>query len=107
MLTPMTTATAIPTVEVTGTYVLDPETEDLIWGDQLEEGMVVLIEDAVICRTDSHGGLKKRWETVKWCQVTSLRRQGDSIRFIGVYDDGAKAARRYHQDYAWFVKKPR
>lgn len=98
-------------------YTMDPETEDLIRGDALQNGMVVMIEGNVV-REDPESGRDSKYararlmENNRWCEVTDLRFRGydspDSSRlttFIGVYADGTKASRSFSTSYAWFVKK--
>jgi hypothetical protein len=100
----------IPTTQVEGTYLIDPETEDLIWGDELQEGMVVLLEDAFLGR-GRLGKDKADLERVRWCLVTKLRFEdahggsGRLSKFIGVYGDGSKASRVYNTSFAWYVKR--
>ena len=92
-------------------YMMDPVTEDLIRGSELKEGMVVLIEDALV-REDpkkldeentSRTNVLRIWDTSRWCMVTKLI-QGDVMSFIGVYGDGTKMSRMYSDRYCWFVK---
>jgi hypothetical protein len=102
-------ATLIPAATYTDLYVMDPETEDLIRGDELANGMIVLIESES-CRS---GPLP--WETDstaalvagRWCRVDKLRTEPGvmpMVSFIGVYQDGSKFTRRYGQAHSWYVK---
>ena len=95
-------------------YVMNPETDDLIRGDKLREGMIVLLEG---CRmrqdpknfetTDSAYNRQKALETSRWCTVTDIQtRSGDGrvMSFIGLYADGTKFERTYNEFFCWFVK---
>jgi hypothetical protein len=91
----------ISPIQFTGPYLMDPETEDLIFGDDLCENMIVLVESQ-LCR---HEEIAPDIFAQRWCQVTRLRRTAEHATFIGVYADGSKATRRYHLSHNWFVKK--
>ena len=92
-------------------YLNDPETEDLIFGDQLVEDMVVLIEGRLSranpdnYQTTSPHDQHRIQETARWCRVISIRREDGVITFIGEYGDGTKLKRSYHYSFAWYVKK--
>jgi hypothetical protein len=102
-------------------YEMDPEFDDLIFGTELRDGMVVLIEDSLLrgdperaFRGDTPLGEKyeiaRCREANRWCTVTRLSlapRAGYEplVRFIGEYADGTKAIRQYSSDYAWLVKR--
>lgn len=98
-------------------YVMDPKTEDLVYGDELRDGDVVLIETGLV-----RFSIPKNWaevreyervkilENSRWCVITKLRRTpgyGDHnsiLNFIGVYEDGTKMSRSFSESYAWFRK---
>lgn len=97
-------------------YRMNPETDDLIpFGDQLVNGMMVLIESNDF-RTRADRPLED-WELERalvnnrWCEVSNLRisppRHDNPVlvEFIGVYEDGTKAKRAYSYSYSWYVKK--
>jgi len=97
-------------------YDMDPEFDDLIRGDELQDGMIVLIEEmredpSRLLHDEEHPYVLKRIrETARWCTVTKLRfvpypDAGQLVEFIGVYADGTKASRRYNESWFWFVKK--
>lgn len=90
-------------------YVMNPETEDVLpTGEQLRNGMIVLIESA-----ESKAGLEYAIEPVKlanarktnrWCEVSELRIWPNSqITFIGIYADGVKCQRTAPVRDAWLV----
>lgn len=99
---------------VKGVFKMDPREEVLLRGEQLDDGMRVLIEDSL-----TRGGTYRGWsetddyqnqrliEGARWCTVKDLRRSPDNlevISFIGHYDDGHEAKRSYHKSYMWYVK---
>lgn len=97
-------------------YTMDPETEDLIYGDKLENGMVVMIEASLVrgsVDSTSKYEQERALTANRWCEVTELRvrpRYGEEgpdplIKFIGLYADGTKRERTYSGGYCWFVKK--
>lgn len=97
-------------------YVMNPETEDLVYGDELRDGDIVLIEAGLVRKS-----LPKNWaevrdyeriqalENSRWCVITKLRRSpvydhNVILNFIGVYEDGTKMSRTFSESYAWFRK---
>lgn len=98
-------------------YMMNPWTEDLVYGDELRDGDTVLIESGIV-----RYSIPKNWaevneyervkilENARWCVITKLRRTpgyGDSnstLNFIGVYGDGTKMSRSFSETYAWFRK---
>lgn len=106
----------IPAEYLESFHRLDPATEDLIYGGELKEGMIVFVEASPF-----NVDLKKYFETPeeerskydeekvekdhRWCLVTKLSNYGEIVKFIGVYADGTKHSRMYNRSYAWFVKK--
>ncbi len=101
----------VPVAFVPLNYLNDPETEDLIFGDQLVEGMVVLIEGTLSRANPDHYQTTNPYdqhriqETARWCRVITLRRERDIITFIGEYGDGTKLKRSYNYCFTWYVKK--
>ena len=99
-------------------YVMDPKTEDLVYGDELRDGDVVLIESGLVrfsipknwAEVSEHERVKTL-ENSRWCVITKLRRTPVAvmssaliINFIGVYDDGTKMSRSFSEWHAWFRK---
>ena len=100
----------IPVAFVPLNFTNDPETEDLIFGDELTEGMVVLLGGMTRFNPDNYESAsqyeKNRiLETARWCRVVSIRREGSVTVFIGVYGDGTKHKRSHKNSFAWYVKK--
>lgn len=87
-------------------YPMDVETEDVLYAADLAEGMMVLRE----ANRDKVG---PGWEhnninaltNNRWCTVTDLRFDEDTMYFIGVYADGYKVVRQCGQMAGWYVKK--
>lgn len=96
-------------VYVSRFYEMDPQFEDVIFGADLRDGMVVLLEDHLLRgeldRMDEKYEMARVREANRWCTVTRLTRSGPLVRFIGLYGDDTKLVRSYHADYAWIVKK--
>lgn len=95
---------------------MDPETEDLIRGVDLKNGMFVIIERGYATRAPLDGAttpyeIEKIQIDNRWCEVTNVsftRRRNDNplVSFIGVYADGSKVTRTYDAiHYGWVVKK--
>lgn len=89
-------------------YRYNIEIEDVIYGDELENGMVVLIEYSNrswerSIDPNAEGLLTKN----RWCSVTKIRKAQDDrdVVFIGEYADGHKSVRRYDKTTGWVVKK--
>jgi hypothetical protein len=102
---------SIPEAFVPYAYTNDPDTEDLIFGDMVQIGMVVIKADAVF-RGNPDGiemkSLSERTEILKdarWCRVEDIRRRGDHLTIIGLYADGSKATHMISDDFGWYVKK--
>ena len=98
-------------------YVMNPVEDELLWsGEDLQTGMVVLVEDRLMRSTL---GDSRRTETARWCEVGRIecsplydrddlgRRTsaGSLVEFEAIYSDGVRMKRRYNTSYAWLVKK--
>lgn len=107
---------SIPADLVYRGFQMNPSTDDLIFGDELKVGMVVLFEDELL-RTDpsrEQGPNSDGYWTAhileqsRWCKVEKIRAhsQNDEIvQFVALYADGTKRKRTYNKSYAWYVKK--
>lgn len=101
-------------------YRMNPETEDLLYADELQEGMMVLVSDSAE-REDPFRAINAPDMVVhtlpalrkrnRWCRVTKFRKletvEGSgyySIRFIGVYEDGERIVRSSSPAKGWLVK---
>lgn len=76
------------------------------YADELEEGMVVLVESRL--RGDEKSSSPEYHQLLihnRWCKVTRVREHNDELVFIGVYDDGSIAVRRSDLVDGWLVKK--
>lgn len=94
-------------------FQMDPQTDDLIRGDRLKNGMIVLIEDHII-RGNPQRPTTNDYDAVRllvnnrWCRVTNLRHGSQDqgfVHFIGEYANGDKRARTFSVLYSWYVKK--
>jgi hypothetical protein len=102
-------------------YIMDPRDTDLIRGRELEDGMIVLLEDAVMrdepeCPPESPEvphtcgyRCQRALKVSRWCKVSKLekkRNYGDNplVSFVGEYADGSKASHTYNISYFWYVK---
>lgn len=106
----------IPSEMVPQNFEMNPRTEDLIRGIEVQEDMVVLIEN-ITHREDPSAheyGADHECDAYKcprllkesrWCKVTKIEQHhGDLLTFIGVYADGTKRSRTYNLSYCWYVK---
>ena len=96
-------------------YLMNPETDIVISGRQLQNGMIVLLEenlmreDASTHDESTHELARVRaMATSRWCVIRDLSSTSDRNRvrkFIGIYEGGVEISRTYHEDYYWIVKK--
>jgi hypothetical protein len=96
-------------------YVCQTEFEDIVFGDNLQDGMIVLIEDSLIRENLEHitgsSAQHRADEMNRWCEVTELKvtprydTPSPLIKFVGVYPDGTKRVRTFCASYGWIVKK--
>lgn len=113
----MTKLIAIPEGHVTKNFKMDPATDTVIWGDEVVEGMVILIEDHMsredetrIENAEEHElkYIRPRYDqNNRWCRVVSVRvinQNQELLGFLGEYSDGQIAARTFNKSYAWIVK---
>lgn len=99
--------TVIPAVEVGRQYLSDPDVDELIRGDEVQDGMVVLVADSIM-RGSSLS--TRSLETDRWCRVSKIRmtRRHNAeplLSFVGTYADGSQFPRTYSSSYFWYVKK--
>lgn len=107
----------IPEGFIAKNWTMDPETEDLIPGSKLRNGLFVLIEDTTWGgRLDAEAfadeetrnpyEYQRLMTTQRWCEVSDLQRLShEIIKFIGIYPDGTKISRTYNLSWCWYVKK--
>lgn len=109
------TAPATITIEIDGIeyndivpqkYRFNPEIEDMIYGDDLKNGMVVLTEPAHRWDENSqHGKVMNILENNRWCVVSKVRIEKSGVYFIGVYADEQRAVRFSSPARGWLVMK--
>lgn len=87
-------------------YKMDPETEDLIYADDLENGMRVLVAEGRL-REDVAHDVNNSLILVRnrWCTVKRFRAEETGMYFIGVHDDGDMCIRQAAPTQGWLVKK--
>ena len=116
-LTYMYQVSDIPEEFVPRVFPMDPEKHELIYGSELENGMIVLIEDSLVKKDAKNRPADGSTDTPvwtdydessfqqnnRWCVVTDIRRRNDIVQFIALYSDGTKASRRFNESYCWFV----
>lgn len=92
-------------------YVHNPNLEDVIYGTDLVEGMVVLVDMNHRGQTSTTlylGGSTSTKEMLdvanRWCEVSRIRRKDGEVIFIGLYADKMKAVRAYDENIGWLVK---
>lgn len=99
----------IPEEFVTRQQLMDPQTEDVIRGTDLKQGMIVIVEGTLMRERDIPSDIDPyraaRYKEVnRWCRVTDLHIRGDQVSFVGVYSDGVKISRNYNLSWFWVVK---
>ena len=88
-------------------YVMDPATDVVLYGDEVAEGMWVL-PDALL---RAGGTEDERLRANRFRRVTKLRPYPASgnappgIAFVGEWVDGYQEAHRYAVIWAWIVRK--
>lgn len=89
-------------------YKMNPETEDLIYGDDLVEGMRVLIDGSEQRGDETNTEFHNASLPVRnrWCTVTRVRKAREGlVFFIGLYEGGHKECRETGAYAGWLVKK--
>ena len=89
-------------------YTMDPETEDVIFGDEIKIGMVVLRQDGKLDLT-----MAERFDELydvkifnRWCTVVDeVRVSNGLVVFKAQYEDGMKVIRESGEHFGWIVKK--
>lgn len=87
-------------------YKMDPETETLLYADELENGMMVLVEDGrSVDTTRAYNNSNQMLNRSRWATVHRLRAEESGMYFIAVYSDGDMCIRQSKATSGWFVKK--
>lgn len=89
-------------------YRFNPMTEDLLYGDELMDGMVVLAGPASERYNEQMPEMYNAGLPVsnRWCEVSKARQEDDrKIYFVGLYADGQKVVRNTDLTAGWYVKK--
>lgn len=89
---------------------IDPDTQVLLYADELAEGMWVLNPPEK--RMSLHeelmrlpAGKAKAMVCNRWCRVTKLRKSDLEVCFVGIYDDEDQRLRRSSPNEGWHVLK--
>lgn len=75
-------------------YVANSETETILYGEQLRNGMKVLV---------ARSSERNITYSSAWCTVSNVRGAG-TIDFVGLYEDGSLYPRSYGFTTPWIVK---
>jgi hypothetical protein len=88
-------------------YRMNPAEDRIVFGEELEEGMLVLAEEPGARRP--HGRSEdEQLRAQRFRRVTRLRREPgtpEKIIFVGEWVDGYQEVHRYAVSYGWIVKK--
>lgn len=104
----------IPAQHVRQGYSANVNVETILWGDELVEGMVVLIADPTFRENEERINIASDYELSyirprydeqnRWCRVSKIRARNDVMSFVGLYADGTQRTRTYNVVHAWAVK---
>lgn len=94
---------------------------ELVTGDHLMEGMIVVVEDKMIRRNPNvlspeypdraRGFVPSEYdrasveEQSRWALVTDLDKRGEIIKFTAIYSDGTMRSRSYNKSIKWAALK--
>ena len=111
----------IPTEIVEKFRPFDVETEEMLYGEELENGMVVLIEtrcriDNVLSESEVELTPMGKHDVLtlnRWCRISKIRKPDENtpdrnrgaISFMGVYADDTQEIRHSGIHTGWVVKK--
>jgi hypothetical protein len=87
-------------------YRMNPQTDRIVFSDELTEGMWVLAEWPPI-RSPHGSDEDSRIRAQRFRQVTRLRRSPASktLTFVGEWVDGYQEVHQYAESYGWLVRK--
>lgn len=88
-------------------YEMNPYYDDLLWADELVDGMLVLHSNTGSRFDEDNPTLYGAGllENNRWCTVNKLRTDEGLVHFVGVYSDGLMRIRRSQATTGWLVKK--
>lgn len=90
-------------------FVGSNEEHEVLYADQLKNGMVVLlVEDTRYLHyvsSPSPYDITKQMTQDRWCEVSRVREDDDIVRFMGVYADGPVIIRESQKFRGWWVMK--
>lgn len=82
-------------------YRANVESDVILYGRQLQNGMRVLLEESDRRRS----ALRNSKNTDRWCIVTQLVQTPFFTKFVGLYEDGTLGHREEMNTVPWIVKK--
>lgn len=86
-------------------YLMNPAEDTLLFGDELREGMWVLLDDEHL-RAGVEAPEEVQIRAQRFCRVARLRIHGETLSFVGEWVDGYQKSRGpVALSYAWIVKK--
>jgi hypothetical protein len=91
------------TEHVARDYAAHEDREDILYGKDLQDGMIVLLEEPLLRMGD------RADEVARWCEVTRYElietRDWPMIRFVARYADGTLRVRTYPASTPWIVQR--
>jgi len=108
----------IPSEFLNSQFLMNPETDDLIFASELREGMIVFAEDPMgryyidLTKDNPIENLDEVYQRQalqknRWMRVSNLweDRPDRTFRFVGIFSDGTKATIYAPHYSGWYVKK--
>jgi len=89
-------------------YLMDPETDTVLYGDELKNGMRILSQTdrtSMSYASSSLVGYQAALVNARWCTVTRIRVTEFQTSFIALYGDGMMYVRHSAPITGWIVKK--
>lgn len=90
-------------------YTMNPETETLLFGKDLKEGMLVLVENNKLrvytdreIKGDENLNFALKYN--RWCTIDTILFVSNTIYFIGIYQDESKMSHVSDSTTCWYVK---
>lgn len=89
-------------------FMMDPTSDDLLYGSELANGMVVLPEDDGYRSgfyIDGEPNEPEKAKNNRWHKISKLETDGKTLRYIGIYTDGQKISHSWGLYSCWYVKQ--
>jgi hypothetical protein len=86
-------------------YRFDSETEEMLYADQLQNGMVVLVQASLRRSPNSDPFEVEKYNL--WCEVSKFRTSNDGtqVHFVGIYANGDQHFRQQQATQGFLVQK--